>query len=155
MSADSNHAARAAHALDRRSFLRNASTMAAGIALSPAGIAVERDWSGNQPVRYPDPDIIVLDPRFRKIGNTPIQRLHTGSLWAEGCAWNAVGRYLIWSDIPNDRQFRWLEEDNHVSVFRQPSGNSNGAAAAASERSDNVTPSPTRCRRPPAIRRWT
>ena len=125
MSTDPKHASRAT-ALDRRSFLRNASTLAAAVALSPATFVAERDWSGNQPVRYPDPDIIALDPRFKKIGNTPIQRLHTGSLWAEGCAWNAVGRYVIWSDIPNDRQFRWLEEDNHVSVFRQPSGNSNG-----------------------------
>ncbi len=47
-------------------------------------------------------------------------------LWAEGPAWNGVGRYLVWSDIPNNVQFRWLEEDGHVSVFRNPSGNSNG-----------------------------
>ena len=60
------------------------------------------------------------------IGNTPIQRLHTGTLWAEGPAWNGVGRYLVWSDIPNNVQMRWLEEDGHVTVFRNPSGNSNG-----------------------------
>jgi gluconolactonase len=47
-------------------------------------------------------------------------------LWAEGPAWNGVGRYLVWSDIPNNIQHRWLEEDGHVSVFRNPSGNSNG-----------------------------
>ena len=122
----SAQALKAASPVDRRRFLKSAATAVAASALSPATFAAERDWSGNQPVRYPDPDIIALDPRFKKIGNTPIQRLHTGSLWAEGCAWNAVGRYLVWSDIPNDRQFRWLEEDNHVSVFRQPSGNSNG-----------------------------
>ena len=70
----------------------------------------------------------MLDKRFAKykIGNTPIQRLHTGMLWAEGPAWNGVGRYLVWSDIPNNVQMRWLEEDGHVSVFRNPSGNSNG-----------------------------
>ena len=80
------------------------------------------------PVRYPDPDVVVLDERFAKykIGNTPIQRLHCGTLWAEGPAWNAVGRYLIWSDIPNDVQLRWLEEDGHVSTFRNPAQNSNG-----------------------------
>ncbi len=122
----SAQARKAASPIDRRRFLKSAATAVAASALSPATFAAERDWSGHQPVRYPDPDIIALDPRFKKIGNTPIQRLHTGSLWAEGCAWNAVGRYVIWSDIPNDRQFRWLEEDNHVSVFRQPSGNSNG-----------------------------
>lgn len=88
-----------------------------------------RDFGpGAPPVRYPDPDIIVLDDRFAKykLGNTPIQRLHTGTLWAEGPAWNGVGRYLLWSDIPNNVQLRWLEEDGHVSTFRQPSGNSNG-----------------------------
>ena len=47
-------------------------------------------------------------------------------LWAEGPAWNAVGRYLVWSDIPNDVQLRWLDEDGHVSVLRRPAGNSNG-----------------------------
>jgi gluconolactonase len=47
-------------------------------------------------------------------------------LWAEGPAWSAVGKYLLWSDIPNDIQIRWLEEDGHSSIFRHPSGNSNG-----------------------------
>ena len=87
-----------------------------------------RDWSGRQPLHYTDPDLIVLDPRFQKyvIGNTPLQRLWTGAMWAEGCAWNGVGRYLLWSDIPNNRQMRWLEEDGHTSVFRAPSEYSNG-----------------------------
>jgi gluconolactonase len=97
-------------------------------AVAGAAAAAERDWTGARPVRYPDPDIVVLDKRFAKykIGNTPIRRLHTGMLWAEGPAWNGSGRYLVWSDIPNDMQLRWLEEDGHVSVFRQPAGNSNG-----------------------------
>jgi gluconolactonase len=48
-------------------------------------------------------------------------------MWAEGPAWNGVGRYLVWSDIPNNEQLRWLEEDGHVGRrFRYPSGNSNG-----------------------------
>ena len=88
----------------------------------------ERDWSGQNPVRYPDPDIIALDSRFRRyiIGNTAIRRLHTGTLWAEGPAWNGVGRYLVWSDIPNNIQLRFIEDDGRVSVFRNPSGHSNG-----------------------------
>src|SRR5207253_2520636 len=56
----------------------------------------------------------------------PIRRLHTGMLWAEGPAWNGVGRYLVWSDIPNNVQMRWLDDDGHVSTFRNPAGNSNG-----------------------------
>jgi gluconolactonase len=113
--------------LDRRAFLATTAQAAAAAALSPS-LALARDWTGQEPVRYPDADIVVLDPRFDKykLGNTAIQRLHTGALWVEGCAWNAVGRYLVWSDIPNNRQLRFLDDDNHVSVFRNPSGNSNG-----------------------------
>src|SRR6187397_2732718 len=68
-----------------------------------------RDWSGREPVRYPDPDIVALDNRFRRyiVGNTVIRRHHFGTLWAEGPAWNGVGRYLVWSDIPNNVQMRW------------------------------------------------
>lgn len=113
----------------RRDFLGATARLAATAALLPASAAA-RDFASPNPVRYPDPDILVLDPRFEKykLGNTAIQRLHHDPrmLWAEGCAWNAVGRYLLWSDIPNDRQLRWLDEDGHVSTLRQPAGNSNG-----------------------------
>src|SRR5690606_25784579 len=87
---------------NRRRFLSATTTIAASALAAPL-LAAERDWSGQRPIRYPDPDIISLDPRFNKykLGNTPIQRLHTGMLWAEGSAWNGVGRYLVWSDIPN------------------------------------------------------
>src|SRR6204780_413496 len=76
-----------------------------------------RDWSGLQPIQYPDPDIVALDNRFHRyiVGNTPIKRLYTGTLWAEGPAWNGVGRYLVWSDIPNNVQMRLTEENLHVS----------------------------------------
>ena len=99
--------------MSRRSFLEAAGALVA---------------SRQDPVRYPDPRIVILDDRFAKyrIGNTPVQRLHHGTLWAEGPAWNGVGRYLVWSDIPNDTQLRWLEEDGHVTTSRSPSGNSNG-----------------------------
>ena len=50
----------------------------------------------------------------------------TGALWSEGPAWSAQGRYLVWSDIPNNRQLRWLEDNGQVSTFRAPSNNSNG-----------------------------
>src|SRR3954466_11650336 len=75
-----------------------------------------------------DPDVIAVDPLFNSYAqnNTAITRLWTGALWAEGPAWNAEGRYLVFSDIPNNRQLRWLEDDGHVSVFRLPSNNSNG-----------------------------
>jgi gluconolactonase len=71
---------------------------------------------------------MVLDPAFAKykVNLAAIQRLYTGCLWAEGPTWNAEGRYLVWSDVPNNRQMRWLDEDGHVSVFHSPSANSNG-----------------------------
>jgi gluconolactonase len=114
----------------RRTFLAGAlaSPMLAPLASRIAQAQQPRDWTGQNPVRYPDADIVVLDKRFKKyaIGNTPVKRLYTGALWAEGPAWNAVGRYLLFSDIPNNVQMRWLEEDGHVSTFRNPSNYSNG-----------------------------
>jgi gluconolactonase len=110
---------------DRRAFLMSATMAGAAAGLARAA---ERDWSGQAPVRYPDPDVVSLDRQFDryKLGNTAIQRLHVGTLWAEGPAWSAVGRFLLWSDIPNDLQLRRIDENGAVSVFRSPSGNSNG-----------------------------
>lgn len=70
----------------------------------------------------------VLDPRFRTLAfpNVHVEELWTGCRWAEGPAWLAAGRYLVWSDIPNDRMLRWDETDGSVSVFRQPAMNTNG-----------------------------
>jgi gluconolactonase len=123
--------------MNRRSFLASAALggtafLRAAAAQQPPAPAIPppqpRDWSGQDPVRYPDPDIVALDNRFRRyiVGNTVIRRLHMGTLWAEGPAWNGVGRYLVWSDIPNNVQMRWIEDDGRVTVFRNPSGNSNG-----------------------------
>src|SRR5438132_99614 len=86
----------------RRNFLRASAAAGVGALIAPTARSAERDWSGNQLVRYPDVDVIVLDERFKKykIGNTPIQRLYVGTLWGEGPAWSGVGRYLVWSDIP-------------------------------------------------------
>lgn len=116
---------------DRRRFLKATSFAAAGLAAASRAFGqAARDWSGANPMRYPDPDIISLDPRFDKykLGNTSVQRLYHSPevMWAEGTAWNAVGQYLVWSDIPNNRQMRWIEDDGRTTEFRNPSGNSNG-----------------------------
>ncbi len=122
--------------LARRDFLSAAAAIAVGAhaamaqdkTASPKGRSRYGDRA--QPVRYPDPDVVVLDDRFKKykLGNSAIRRVYHSRdmLWAEGPAWNGVGRYLLWSDIPNNVQMRYLEEDGHVSTFRNPSGNSNG-----------------------------
>ncbi len=114
--------------LNRRSFLGLTSAGTAAAFLSSSGVAAERDWSGREPIRYPDPDILVLEPRFAKykVANAALERLWTGARWAEGCAWHSAGQYLVWSDIPNNRQLRWLQDDGHTSMFRSSSNNSNG-----------------------------
>ena len=74
--------------------------------------------------RYPDPHIEKLDKRFKgSPGTGAVERVATGFRWAEGPAYFRAGRYLIFSDIPNNRQMRLLEDDNHLSVFRAPSEN--------------------------------
>ena len=112
--------------LDRRNFLAAAATVAAATGMSAEAMA--RSFAPDEIVRYPDPDIVSLDKRFRaKLGNTPIQRLYNGTLWAEGCAWCGTSRYLVWSDIPRAENLRWLEEDDHVARrFRAFSRHSNG-----------------------------
>lgn len=60
------------------------------------------------------------------VGHARVERLWSGARWSEGPAWFAAGRYLVWSDIPNNRMMRWDETSEQVSVFRQPSNNSNG-----------------------------
>jgi gluconolactonase len=87
------------------------------------------DWSiGPLSQRYPDPLVKSLDPRFDKyrlpLGS--VDRLWTGSRWGEGPVWFGDGRFVVWSDIPNDRMLRWDEESGAVSVFRKPSNNGNG-----------------------------
>jgi gluconolactonase len=116
----------------RRNFLAAA---IGGAALAPAMLAQQvnpvpapRDWTGAVPIPYPDPDLVALDKRFQKyiIFNAPIRRNFIGTSWGEGPAWNGVGRYLVWSDIPANVQMRWHEEDGRVSIFRNPSNYSNG-----------------------------
>jgi len=70
----------------------------------------------------------VIDPSFEAclIGHARVERLWTGARWSEGPAWFAAGRYLIWSDIPNNRIMRFDDGDGSISEFRRPSNNSNG-----------------------------
>src|SRR3954453_6611244 len=128
--------------LSRRGLIKAAAAGTAAAALGAGGALAQpvappstvtnpaRDFSrrGAPTTYFTDPDVLSVDPSFDAYAqpNSAIQRLWTGALWAEGPAWNAQGRYLVWSDITNDRQLRWLEDDGHVSVMRMPSNNSNG-----------------------------
>lgn len=73
-------------------------------------------------------DIEVLDEAFNRLvfGNVHLQKLAEGCRWSEGPAYFAAGKYLLWSDIPNDRVMRYDETDGSVSVFLQPADNHNG-----------------------------
>ncbi len=85
-------------------------------------------YPGNS--RYPDPAVEVLDPAFLRyrIFSASVEQLGSGLRWAEGPVWFGDGRYLLFSDIPNNRILRWDETTGGLSVFRQPSNHSNGLA---------------------------
>ncbi|MGQ4419412.1 SMP-30/gluconolactonase/LRE family protein [Streptomyces sp. SAS_269] len=72
----------------------------------------------------------ILDDRFRTgkchVGDSKPEILHDGCRWAEGPLYVPAGRYLVWSDIPNDRMLRWDETTGRVGVFRSPAGHPNG-----------------------------
>ncbi len=79
-------------------------------------------------VRFPDPAIEVADERFAAlvVGHEVVERLWTGGRWLEGPVWFGDGRYLLFSDIPNDRILCWSEVTGAVTTFRQPANNANG-----------------------------
>lgn len=83
-------------------------------------------WEPSQ--RYPDPNVHVLDPSFNayRLPLASVERLYDGCRWSEGPVWFGDGRFLLWSDIPNDRILKWEEETGAVSVFRKTSWNANG-----------------------------
>jgi gluconolactonase len=79
-------------------------------------------------LRYPDPNVQVLDPAFNalRLPLASVEQLATGCRWSEGPVYFGDGRYVLWSDIPNDRILKWEEETGAVSVYRKTSWNSNG-----------------------------
>jgi gluconolactonase len=83
-------------------------------------------WQPSQ--RYPDPNVQVLDPSFAalRLPLASVEQLATGCRWSEGPVYFGDGRYVLWSDIPNDRILKWEEETGAVSVFRKTSWNANG-----------------------------
>lgn len=69
----------------------------------------------------------LIDERFAGLdGDFVVERLHDGARKSEGPVYFAAGRYLVWSDIPNDRLLRWDETTGAVGVFRHNSGYANG-----------------------------
>src|SRR5438045_3149356 len=106
----------------------SSSTLTIGSAEIGSGGGGSRAEPGAAPIRYPDPNIKILDPRFAKytLPMAAIERIAGGCRFTEGPVWFGDGRYLLWSDIPNDRIMKWEEETGAVSVFRKPSNYANG-----------------------------
>jgi gluconolactonase len=106
----------------------SSSSIAVGSAVIGPNPGAARWDPGAAPIRYPDPNIKVLDPRFAPLvlGNAAIERIAEGSRFTEGPVWFGDGRYLLFSDIPNDRIVKWEEETGAVSLFRKPSHYANG-----------------------------
>lgn len=107
--------------MHRRAFL--ASSGLSALALT---CRVHADWEPSQ--RYPDPRVRAIHSSFMKyrLSLAKVERVATGMRWSEGPVWFGDGRFLLWSDIPNNRIMKWEEETGAVSVFRKPSNNSNG-----------------------------
>ena len=112
--------------MQRRTFVSLTAGAMTALALDPVAHAASSEQK--TVVAYPDPAVEVVDPRFAKykVNNAAVERLYTGTRWAEGPVWFGDGRYLLFSDIPNNRMLRWLEDTAEVSVFRSPSNYSNG-----------------------------
>src|SRR5499426_1630395 len=108
--------------VSRREFLVAGSAVVA-LAAAPRAVA---QWQPSS--RYPDPAIQILDQSFARyrLALSRVEQLATGMRWCEGPVWFGDGRYLLWSDIPNNRIMRWDEETGIVSVFRKPSNFANG-----------------------------
>ena len=108
--------------MKRREFL----AIGAATAFLGSGSRTRAQWQPSQ--RYPDPLVYAIDQSFAKyrLSLAKVEKIASGMRWAEGPVWFGDGRFLLWSDIPNNRIMKWEEETGAVSVFRKPSNNSNG-----------------------------
>src|SRR5882672_1839271 len=113
--------------LGRRHLLAAAASAAATIAM-PQARAQPIEFKPN--VRYPDASVQILDPGFAKyrLFSSSVEQLASGMRWAEGPVWFGDGRYLLVSDIPNNRIMRYDEASGAWGVFRSPSNFANGNA---------------------------
>lgn len=112
------------HSHNRRQLLGMGGAALSSLVAAPASA----QFAMNQ--RYPDPAVVVLDPSFAKYRafNASVEQLATGLRWAEGPVWFGDGRYLLVSDVPNNRIVKWDDTTGQTSVFRQPANHANGNA---------------------------
>jgi gluconolactonase len=114
--------------MTRRGVFATAGAAAAAMALPRRAGAQSFDFRPNQ--RYPDASVEILDPSFAKhrLFSSSVEQLASGMRWAEGPVWFGDGRYVLVSDIPNNRIMRYDEANGRWGVFRQPSNFANGQA---------------------------
>src|SRR6202521_803441 len=135
--------------MNRRTFLATTAAAAAAATMTAASAATVAPFGqlgsptrSTDPLplgpltgsRYPDSHLESAHPKpsfgpagFPAFAGTmAVERVATGMRWAEGPVYFPAGRYVLFSDIPNNRIMRFSEDDGHLSVFRQPSMNSNG-----------------------------
>jgi len=110
----------------RRKLLEGTAAALATTALSKPTLAQAFSFTSNQ--RYPDPAIEILDPSFAKyrLYSSTLEQLATGMRWAEGPVYFPEERYVLVSDIPNNRIMKYSEKDGSFTVFRSPSNYANG-----------------------------
>ncbi|MDR3437929.1 SMP-30/gluconolactonase/LRE family protein [Telmatospirillum sp.] len=102
--------------------------LAGGAALATATVTSKAFAQWKPSERIPDPAVHILDQSFNKyyVSSASVERIATGMRWCEGPVWFGDGRYLLWSDIPNNQIMRWDEQSGAVSPFRKPAGYANG-----------------------------
>lgn len=112
----------------RRTMLAAGLGLLATPALAQSPLQPAQPWAPAQ--RLPDPAVRGLDPSFDRyrLNLATVEKLYTGTRWAEGPVWLGDQRCVIWSDAPNNRMLRWSEVTGHVDEFRKPSNYANGNA---------------------------
>ena len=114
--------------MTRRGVFATAGAAATALTFQQRANAQSFEFKPNQ--RYPDASVEILDPSFAKyrLFSSSVEQLASGMRWAEGPVWFGDGRYLLVSDIPNNRIMRYDEANGNWGVFRQPSNFANGNA---------------------------
>jgi gluconolactonase len=84
------------------------------------------------------PEIVRIDSRLDQIvsSDAELEKVADGFAWAEGPVWNQRGKYLLFSDVPNNRIVKW-KADEGTSVFLQASGYSGAEAFTGREPGSN------------------
>jgi gluconolactonase len=109
----------------------------------PPAYDTHRDYNpASDPVSYPDPDIVTIDPAFNalRVNNTAIHRLWTGGMWSEGPAWCSQGKYLVWSDVPMSSAAGSTTAASRCSAIRRTTATATRSTSGRRSRASTLTP---------------